>query len=78
MPNGFGGWQFPERSTSAQVVCAYRGAGPAPGDVWKAGARSTAELWRKADPCGQSGAPDQSPWCGELSCFRDCAHRHQR
>lgn len=60
------------------VASAYRGAGAAPGDVWKAEGRSTAQLRRRVDPCGLSVAPGRSPWCGEPSCFRDSAHRRRR
>lgn len=49
----------------------HQGAAPAPGGGWGAETQNAAKLCGRADPCGQSGAPDQSPWCGELSCSHD-------
>ena len=62
----------------SRSVCTHRGVGPAPGGVRGAESQSTAKLWRRVDLCGRSGAPDQSPWCGEPSCFHDFSHPHQQ
>lgn len=62
----------------SRSICTHRGEGPAPGGVRGAESQSTAKLWRRVDLCGRSGAPDQSPWCGEPSCFHDFSHPHQQ